>query len=128
MANYKMPIAFEVRASPGKGRGTFATRAIKRGETIETAPAVVVPKDDVQPMLHSFLEHYLFQTDDGKRYVMGLGYTAMINHSDKPNAEFFVTMDRITIKTTRAIKRDEEIFVDYGWTEGEWERVGGGQR
>lgn len=121
---YKMPQGIEIRQSPGKGRGVFATRAIKRGEVIEVAPAVVVPTRQDDELIKTFLEHYLFQSDDGTRYVVGLGYASLINHGDRPNAEFFVDIDRITIKATRAIQKNAEVTVDYGWTAREWATIG----
>ena len=115
----------EVAPSAGAGRGVHALRAIARGEVIESAPALLVPKAESDDVLASFLEHYIFQTDDGRHYVIGLGFTSLVNHAQRPNAEFFVTTSRLTIVARRAIKAGEEITVDYGWTAREWKRVGG---
>jgi SET domain-containing protein len=114
----------EARPSKGKGRGVFALRAIGRGEVIETAPALLVPRSQGDDLITSFLSHYMFQTDAGGRYVIGLGFTSLFNHGDKPNAEFYASMDRIVIKARRPIAAGAEITVDYGWSESEWEAIG----
>jgi SET domain-containing protein len=66
----------------------------------------------------------MFQTDNHKHYVIGLGLTSMINHDDLPNAEFFVTVDSITVKALRGIPIGTEVTVDYGWGVEEWALVG----
>lgn len=113
-----------VRASPGKGRGVFTTRKIRAGEVIEEAPVLLVPRDQNDTLANTFLAHYMFQTDNGKRYVIALGLVSMLNHGDDANAEFFVSSDMITIKATRAISSNAEVTVDYGWRGEEWRAVG----
>ena len=121
---YKRPTGVEIRYSPGKGRGVFATRAIARGEVVETAPALTIPKSDVDHALATFLQYYVFQTDDGKHYVVGLGWVSIINHGGrKANCEFFVTRDTLSIVATRPIKAGSEVLSDYGWTKAEWAKA-----
>jgi SET domain-containing protein len=121
---FKPSDKIEVRASPGKGRGVFATRAVRRGEHLEVAPILLVPHADGAALARSFLGHYMFQTDDGERYAIGLGYASLINHDDDPNVEFFVSYDTITIRALRAIPKGAELTIDYGWTPAEWADVG----
>lgn len=66
----------------------------------------------------------MFQTDNHKHYVIGLGLTSMFNHDDHPNAEFYVTVESITVKALRSITVGTEITVDYGWGVEEWALVG----
>ena len=106
--------ALEVRAAGTKGRGVFAAKAFKKGEVIEVAPALRVPKGEEAIFLATFLANYLFATqEDGS--VIGLGYTSLYNHSNKPSADFFVNDTIVAIKATRNIKAGEEITLDYGW-------------
>ena len=42
---FKTPTKIEVRHSPGKGRGVFATKAIRAKEVIEVAPSLLVPPE-----------------------------------------------------------------------------------
>lgn len=121
---YKKPTAVEIRNSPGKGRGVFATEDIAKGAVIEKAPVVVIPKRDVDRALSTFLQYYAFQTDDGRGCVVGLGWVAIINDGGRrANCEFFVTRNALTIKATRRIRAGEEVLADYGWSKAEWARA-----
>jgi len=115
----------EVRKSGRQGRGMFATQKIKSGEWIEVAPTLLIPPSEADELLTTFLAHYIFRTDRGRRYVVGLGSTSLFNHSARPNAEFFVSQHMVKIKATRAIRVGEEVLVAYGWTDREWQGVGG---
>lgn len=120
LAKFKCPEKIKVKYSAGKGRGIFATKAIRKGEIIEAAPALLVPKKSRKTFERTFLQHYMFQTDDGQDYVLGMGYVAIANHSDQPNAEFDVTKDKVTLRATKAIAVGQEITLDYGWDEADW--------
>jgi len=119
-SKFKIPTKVEVRYSPGKGRGVFAIKPIRRGEVIEVAPSLMVPSEDEDRLEASFLRHYLFQTDDGRHYVVAMGYVAIANHSDQSNATFDITKETSTVRATKNIKAGQEVCVDYGWTEAEW--------
>lgn len=121
---YQAASGVDIKLSKGKGRGVFAVRKYRAGEIIESAPALVVPKPEVDALSATFLGHYLFTTDNKKNLVLGLGVTSMLNHDDDANAEFFITIDTITIKAKRAITAGTEITIDYGWREKEWAMVG----
>ncbi len=120
LAKFKCPEKIKVKHSAGKGRGIFATKAIRKGEVIEAAPALIVPKRSRKSLEASFLKHYMFQTDDGRDYVFGMGYVAIANHSDSPNAEFDVTSDLVIVRASRSIAAGQEITLDYGWDESDW--------
>ncbi len=117
---FKVPTKVEVRYSPGKGRGVFATRMIRKGEVIEAAPSLLVPGKDAERIESSFLKHYIFQTDSGLDYVVATGYVAIANHADDNNAEFHVSREVSKIKAVKTIRRGDEVTVDYGWSESEW--------
>jgi SET domain-containing protein len=110
----------DIKPVVGKGRGVIATRKFRAGEIIETAPALLVPKDDLDALAKTFLSHYLFTTDNRKNVVIGLGITSMLNHDDDANAEFFVTHEQITIKARRSIASGSEITLNYRWGDREW--------
>ena len=114
--------SIEVKDSPGKGRGVFATKAIEKGETIEVAPVLMVPWDDETFVLASFLQHYTFSVYGGSEKdddftAIALGYASLYNHSDKENADWRINTKCIIVFATRNIKRGEEITIDYGWDE-----------
>ena len=94
------------------------------GEVIEVAPALLVPVAEGDALAASFLGHYMFQTDNRRRYVIGLGLTSLINHGENANAEFHISVDSIKITATRAIGIGAEITIDYGWRREEWASVG----
>ena len=121
---FKPATKIEVRPSTGKGRGVFAMAAVRRGEIIESAPVLLVPTAQNDTFVASFLGHFMFQTDDGRRYAIGLGFSSMINHSDDANAVFSVSTERIVIHARRAIAAGAEVTVDYGWTAAEWGQAG----
>ncbi|RYZ52083.1 MAG: SET domain-containing protein-lysine N-methyltransferase, partial [Proteobacteria bacterium] len=108
---YQAASGVEIKLSKGKGRGVFATRRYRLGEVIESAPALVVPKPDVDALAGSFLGHYMFTTDNKKNLVLGLGITSMLNHDDDANAEFFISIDTITIRAKKAIIPGTEITI-----------------
>ncbi|MBC7531172.1 MAG: SET domain-containing protein-lysine N-methyltransferase [Oligoflexus sp.] len=121
---YQSASGVDIKVSKGKGRGVFAVRKYRAGEIIESVPALLVPKADVDALTTTFLGHYMFTTDNKKNLVIGLGVTSMLNHDDDANAEFFITIDNITIKSKRAISAGTEITINYGWREKEWAMIG----
>lgn len=97
--------------SPIHGRGMFATRNIKSGEVIETAPLILFDRSDVNK--GSILLDYDLTVKD-KSAIM-LGHASIYNHSDNANAEWEYDSDpKLFITATRDIHVGEEIFVDYG--------------
>jgi SET domain-containing protein len=121
---YKRPESVEIRASPGKGRGVFATRDIAKGDVIEAAPALTIPKEDIDHVLATFLQCYVFQTDDRRHYVVALGWVSIINDAGRrANCEFFVTRDMLVIKASRRIRSGQEVLTDYGWSKADWARA-----
>ena len=120
---YTPPTGVDVRLSKGKGRGVFATRRFRAGDIVESAPALLIPKYQIQALAATFLAHYMFTSDNKKNLVIGLGLTSMLNHDDDANAEFFVTSDSVTIKAKRAIPSGLEITINYAWRPQEWAEV-----
>ena len=53
-----LPIS--VKESPGKGRGVFARKNFKKGEIIETCPALVFPAEEVDAFESTQLNNYYF--------------------------------------------------------------------
>jgi SET domain-containing protein len=135
----KLATKVEVKTSPGKGMGVFATNKIAAGEIIEECHLIFLEMDLNQQS--SFLEHYRFlypqkpkqtlrgalgltsppgqQTPVPPRYedfVIPSGYGCIYNHDNNNNAYW---RDRPNHKTFQFIaKRDisvgEEICTYYG--------------
>ncbi len=39
-----------VKDAPGKGRGVFARKNLKKGEVIETCPVIVLPAEEIDAL------------------------------------------------------------------------------
>ena len=111
----------KAKGTKGKGKGIFAKRNIKKGETIVVAKGKVYTiqnyKKDVKK--YRLDEDHLLQIDFDK-FILGKNIARFTNHSCSPNARI---KDRVKFVALRNIKKDEEITLDYdtfeygsGWT------------
>lgn len=102
-----------VKRSPGKGRGVFARKAIKKGQVIEHVPVMLVPFADIaggprNPNLAKVF--YLWNRDHA---AITLGYGSIYNHSYRPNATYrhrYMSMEYVAL---RDIVPGEEIVINY---------------
>ncbi len=123
--SFKPGMSVTVKTTAKRGRGVFAVKRISAGDIIETAPALVVPREQIELLASTFLCHYMFKSDNNRHLVIGLGISSMLNHSDEANAEFLITFDTITIRALKAISVGSEVTIDYRWRPEEWSEVGG---
>jgi SET domain-containing protein len=110
----------KVRVLPAgaKGRGVFAKGDLVEGEVIEFAPVIVLDRDEGRILLKTALGSHAF--DLGRNRVgVALGYGSLYNHSKTHNAEFESSPDGIRIIALRHIRADEEITLNYRWTDAE---------
>lgn len=108
--------AIYVSRSKKKGRGVFANTALKAGVVIEVAPVIVISKEDRKFIDKTLLHDYIFEWGrDSKRCCMALGCVSLYNHSYNSNCEYEMDFraEIITIRTVRAIKNGEELFINY---------------
>ena len=108
----------EVRETPGKGRGVFATEVIPEGTVFERTPVLVIPtKDVIGEEYGDVLQHYVFEWGRGTVCV-ALGCGSMYNHSYSANARYDDKGRRTKIFTAlRDIAVGEEITVNYNGDE-----------
>jgi SET domain-containing protein len=110
---------WRVLVSPIHGRGVFAARTIRKGETIieyrgrrtTWEEASEADGDDGDPY-HTFL----FSLDDGRVIDAGVRGNAarFINHSCAPNCETYEDdRGRVFIEARRTIREGEELSYDY---------------
>jgi len=102
--------------SPGKGRGVFATRTIRRGETIEEAPIVRVPEEQVAHLDATVLgDYYFLWREDEKEAALVLGLCSLCNHCYEPTARFELRPESQTIKfiALRDIPAGGEVTLNY---------------
>lgn len=117
------PPEIRIKNSPGRGRGVFASRDFKKNEIVEIAPALYISNEDLVGLPPCKLEDYFFASNyeednvTGRGVSIGLGYTSLYNHKKRPNATYWAVKETIIIKATKDIKKNEEIFIDYGWYE-----------
>lgn len=115
-----------------KGRGVFATRAIKAGEVLEVTPTLILNERESKLVAKTVLRDYVFvvgaipapmkrklgitKTDDASCVIMGA--MTYCNHDEHPNAEIEWEVVEGTVyhmlKATRRIPRNTEICTSYG--------------
>lgn len=106
-------MGIEVRHSPGKGRGVFATRRFAKGEIVERAPVLVVPEDEHELLVPTVLNSYVFGWGDGVAVCLGFG--SIYNHAWQPSVEYLKNLEGsfIDFVALRDIEAGEELFVNY---------------
>ncbi len=103
-----------------KGRGVFTSVAIKKGTVIEVAPVIVMTTGDRELLDQTLLHDYIFEWGLRKKgCCMALGYVPLYNHAYRSNCEYEMDYEQevISVKTVRAIKAGEELFINYN---GDW--------
>ncbi len=104
-----------------KGKGVFTTEVIPENVVVELSPVIVMKKEDRIHLDQTLLHDYIFEWGTEKdKCCMALGFIPIYNHSYKSNCEYFMDFDEETIfvKTVRAIKKGEELTINYN---GDWD-------
>lgn len=98
-----------------KGRGVFTARPIQSGEVIETCEVIFFPRREVPDMRKTQMEYYYYWWKSGSA-VLPLGFGALYNHSQNPNADWIndYRSRRMILVALRTISKGEEITVNYG--------------
>jgi SET domain-containing protein len=110
------------------GRGVFAKRNISKGKILGkyTGKKHFSKNDEIKNDSSFANNKYLFlisQTDSGLLFIDGSdggNWTCMINGAKTPtekkkiNIEAFLVEEDIYLKTTRIIKKGDELLFDYG--------------
>lgn len=97
-----------VKKSSLHGYGVFAGKTIRKGGVIETCYIIITKGGDKK------LEDYYFDAK-GKNAIF-TGFGIIYNHSEDPNADFFLNLKRniVTFKAIKTIRKGEEVFISYG--------------
>ncbi len=123
-----------LKQTPGKGRGVFCTTDIKKGDTIETTPALVLVDEESPHAEETILNNYVFKigeiSDELREHlgiadieaatcvVMGIG--SYCNHDEQPNAQILweETEDSLyySLEAITDIPAGTEICTTYGET------------
>ena len=105
-----------VAPSELRGRGVFASEKIPAETIIEISPVLVMSAKDRKQVEKTMLFDYIFEWGVGEKQVcIALGYLSLYNHAYNANCIYEMDYDHnlITIKTVRAIKKGEELFINY---------------
>lgn len=109
-----------VQQTAQRGRGVFALQAMPAGLLLETAPVIVMSKEEQALLDKTRLHDYIFLWGEAEdRCCMALGYVPLYNHSAKANCEYVMDFkaETISIITVRKIKKGAELFINYN---GDW--------
>jgi SET domain-containing protein len=110
---------YVVRRSSVHGYGAFATRDIKKGETIDEylGDRITHAQADKRYEDHDENDNHTFLFIVDKKTVIDAGIggndARFINHKCDPNCESEIKKGRVFIVATRSIKEGEEIGYDY---------------
>ena len=117
----KKTLAFKVRSSVIAGKGAFAIRPIKKGETLieYVGERITHAEADRRYDDESMDEHHTFLFTITSRMVIDAtsdgNESRFINHSCDPNCEAEITKGRVWISAIKHIVVGEELHYDYGY-------------
>ncbi len=110
--------AVYVGLTDGRGRGVFARRDLAAGELIEVCPVIVLGGSEEQELIDRtpLYNYYFAWGEHPELAAVALGCGSLYNHSFHANADHIcdVAAGEIRISAYRAIRRGEEITINYG--------------
>jgi SET domain-containing protein len=112
--NWLTPKA-QMRVTPGKGSGSFATSKISKGEIVASFGGNVIDHSELAKYLHDRVSRSLQLNND--TYLLSGNIPEpgdMINHSCEPNCGIAGTS---SVEAIREIEIGEEITFDYAMTD-----------
>ena len=101
------------------GRGIFTSENIEEGIIIETAPVIIMSKEERKLLDQTILHDYIFEWGHKKdKCCMALGWVPIYNHSYHSNCEYEMDFEKeiITIKSVNFIKAGEQLYINYNGT------------
>jgi len=113
--------ALFIAKTKNMGEGVFTKQALAEGVLIETSPVIVMSGEERVLLDKTLLHDYIFEWgDDQKSCAMALGFVPLYNHSYQSNCEYEMDYNKkiMSVKTVRAIKKGEELFINYN---GDWD-------
>jgi len=115
--SYPLPqLDIQLKESPSRGYGVFATRDFKKDEVIEFCRVLVLDQVDIGP--GAKLWDYCHGDSQGRScYYLMLGYGDIYNHHNRPNIRYQYAdenQELLAVIAISPIKAGEEIFASYG--------------
>jgi len=113
----------KIRKNKKYGRGVYATRTLNKNEVVEISPVIVLDEWEAKRSASTIINRYTFSWKEVESAV-ALGFGGLFNHSKDSNITYSNNYKNNTIKfkTTRKIKKGEQLFIDYGY-EPDWAMV-----
>ena len=107
---------YVAKSSEAEGNGVFAACDLRGGKVIEICPAIFLPMREFKLIKQTKLFYYFYEYSN-KEFAIVLGYGSVYNHAYTPNAQYKFNYLRrfMEVKTLKAIKKDEEIFINYNY-------------
>ncbi|MBN8837758.1 MAG: SET domain-containing protein-lysine N-methyltransferase [Sphingobacteriia bacterium] len=105
-----------VTASLKGGRGVFTTENIPANTVIEISPVLVLSVKERAIAEETNLYNYFFEWGKSrKKGALGMGNISMYNHDYNANCMYEMDYDHelMTITTVRAVKKGEELCINY---------------
>jgi uncharacterized protein len=114
--NISQPVGIAIQQSAIHGLGVFASKAFKAGAVVETAPVILLQKEERDFLQGTALFNYYFLiADTNSTVALGLGYSSLYNHAYNANALYNISLKdkTITIKACKTINAGDEITLNY---------------
>jgi len=113
--NIKPPIKIEIKKSPIHGNGVFSVEKISEGEIIEVCPFIVFPQkpEEKLPVFYDYSFCWP-RTENWTHHAFVLGYGALYNHSEEPNASWYTDNNSYVFYALEDIEIGCEILTNYG--------------
>jgi SET domain-containing protein len=105
-----------VAPSTKGGNGVFTTKSIPAGTVVEISPVLVFSAKERKTIEKTRLFDYIFEWGPRHRMAaLALGYISLYNHDYSANCDYEMDFDHnyMTIKTVKAIKKGEELCINY---------------
>lgn len=113
-----LPYLFIAPSEKG-GRGVFTSKNIPANTVIEISPVLVLTSKERKDVEKTKLYNYIFEWGNSRKQgAVALGYVSMYNHNYDANCEYEMDFDEnvMSVKTVKAVKKGEELFVNYNAT------------
>lgn len=121
-----------LKDTKARGRGVFCTQTVRKGEILETTPAILLNDAEARHTDKTILQDYVFEigsisaalrkrlrvksTDDAHCVVMGI--LSYCNHDEEPNAEILWMESKgslyYMLRAVKNIPKNVEIVTGYG--------------
>lgn len=121
-----------LKDTPSKGRGLFCETDIKKGETLETTPSIILKESEHGRAEKTILNNYVFAIEELSKDLrrkhgvkdleeascVVMGIASYANHDESPNAEVVWEEEDGTLyyslQATKDIPAGTEICTSYG--------------